>query len=86
MQNFMKQSALGLLTVAAAAALGYFALIPPTATASLPAAGEIASHNADCKVCRLPLYGRGDAASKFGRDSSASADVSEVTHVGTIRK
>jgi hypothetical protein len=83
MQNFLKNSALGLLTIVTVAVLGYFVLMPPTATAALPSAAEIASHSADCTVCRLPLYGQRDAASKFGPDSRASA---AATQQGTIVK
>jgi hypothetical protein len=83
MRNFLKRSALGLLTVVAMAGLGYFALTPPAATAALPAADEIASHRADCPICRLPFFGRGGTPSKFGPDSHSSAD---ATHEGTIRR
>jgi hypothetical protein len=86
MQNFLKSSALGPLTIVAMAGLGYSVLRPPAATAALPAANEIASHRADCKVCRLPLYGTDAAGSRLGRDSHASVDAAEVTHEGTIRR
>jgi hypothetical protein len=86
MQNFLKSSALGLLTIVAMAGLGYFVLTPPAATAALPAAEEIASHSARCPVCRLPLYGSSGTPSKFGPDSHASVEAADATHEGTIRR
>ena len=86
MRNFLTKSAQSLLVIVTVAGLGYFVLMPPTATAARPAAVEIASHSADCSFCRLPLYGRGGMASKLGPDSRASADAAEATHQGTIRK
>jgi hypothetical protein len=86
MRSFLKSSALGLLTIVAMAGLGYFALTTPTATAALPTADEIRSHNADCPLCRLPLYGRGGTPSRFGPDSHASVDAADATHEGTIRR
>ena len=86
MQNFLKSSALGLVLIVAIAGLGYFVLTPPTATAALPAADEIVSHSLDCPFCRLPLYGRGGAASKFGPDSRASVDAADASPDGTLRR
>jgi hypothetical protein len=86
MQSFLKNSALGLLLIVAMAGLGYFVLTPPAATAALPAAEEIASHSADCPICRLPLYGRGGTPSKWGRDAHTSVDAADATPEGTIRR
>jgi hypothetical protein len=68
MQNFLTRSGPGLLVVGAVAALGYAVLMPPGAPAAQAAASEIAEHNAQCTVCRLPLYGTHDASSKNGTD------------------
>jgi hypothetical protein len=69
MHNFLTRSAPGLLVVCATAALGYAVLLPPGAPAALASASEIAEHNAQCTVCRLPLYGTPDKSSKNGNDS-----------------
>jgi hypothetical protein len=69
MSKFLKQSVPGLLSVAAAAGLGYVALTPPRAPAARPAAAEVSGHVADCPVCRLPAYGHGAEASRLGAAS-----------------
>ena len=72
--------------IVAMAGLGYFVLTPPVTTADVPAADEIASHNADCPICRLPLYGRGGTPSKFGPDSHSSVDTADATREETTRR
>jgi hypothetical protein len=71
MRNFLTKSGPGLLAIAMVAGLGYFVLTPPEAPAGQSAASELAFHDADCLVCRLPLHGRGTEASRLGHDSHA---------------
>jgi hypothetical protein len=66
MRNFLTRSGPGLLVVGAVAMLGYSLLIPPAAPAAQSAAAEIADHNAQCTVCRLPLYSADKKSSRNG--------------------
>jgi len=79
MVNFLTKSGPGLLVVGATAALGYAVLMPPGAPAAQAAASEIANHSAQCTVCRLPLYGAAEKASKNGVESPIHEHVIEAT-------
>jgi hypothetical protein len=79
MRNFLTQSAPGLLAIAMVAGLGYFVLTPPAAPAGQTALSELAFHDADCLVCRLPLHGRGTEASRLGHDSHTTQGATQST-------
>ncbi len=73
MQNFVTKSVPGLLTIVSVAALGYFVLTPPSMPAARAGATELAAHNAECLMCRLPLFGEDGASSRLGHDALAEA-------------
>jgi hypothetical protein len=78
MRNFLTKSVPGLLAIVLVAGLGYFVLTPPSMPAAQAAAVEITSHNTDCIVCRLPLFGQGQSSSKLGIDAHAEERVSQA--------
>ena len=75
MRNILKLPSPRLFLILAAAALGSVELMPPTTRTGSAAASHGASHSHECLICKLPLHGPGDEASKFGPDSVASADL-----------
>jgi hypothetical protein len=79
MQNFLTRSGPGLLVVGAVAALGYAVLLPPEAPGAQAAASENADHNAQCAVCRLPLFGSSDKSSRNGADRVGHESAAEST-------
>jgi hypothetical protein len=86
MQNFLTKSSPGLLAIVTVTGLGYFVLMPPIAPPARAAAPEIASHSAQCSVCRLPLFGRSGEPSILGSDPYDSEDAAKAAHLGTIGK
>jgi hypothetical protein len=79
MQNFLTRSVPGLLAIVLVAGVGYFVLTPPSMPAVRASAIEIASHNVECAMCRLPLYGTAGVASKLGIDTHAHETPSNAT-------
>jgi hypothetical protein len=79
MQNFLTRSVPGLLAIVLVAGVGYFVLTPPSMPAARASASEIGSHNVECALCRLPLYGQTGVSSKLGIDSHANETASNVT-------
>ena len=78
MRNFLKLPSPRLFLILAAAALGSVELMPPTTRTAPAAASHGASHSHECPICQLPVHGPGDEPSKFGPDSTASADLMDA--------
>jgi hypothetical protein len=80
MRNFVTKSVPGLLAVILVAGVGYFVLTPPSMPAVQASAIEIAAHNVECAVCRLPLYGHDNVSSRLGHDTQAHENAQNATH------